>query len=116
MPGITNVGALVAVVMDTRLSRKEQQHDPDVSVVSKQQTFGFLLFVCRQLGVSHRRQQQAACFPCVCVFLLQLAGVSKASSSSSAAVGSSAARCRQPGQTKRWRRRAGMDLSEQIDF
>jgi len=42
MLGIANVGALAAVVMDTRLSRKEQQHDPDVSVVSKQQTFGFL--------------------------------------------------------------------------
>ena len=42
MLGIANVGALAAVVMDTRLSRKEKQHDPDVSVVSKQQTFGFL--------------------------------------------------------------------------
>ncbi|KAG2648133.1 hypothetical protein PVAP13_1NG048100 [Panicum virgatum] len=58
MPGIANVGALAAVVMDTRLSRKEQQHDPDISV---------------------------------------LARVSKASGSSSAAVGSSAARCTQTG-------------------
>ena len=79
-------------------------------------SFWHSLFMCRQLGVSHRRQQQAACFSCVCVFLLQLVGVSKASSSSSAAVGSSAARCTQTGQRKRWRRRAGIDLSEQIDF
>ena len=41
MAGLRTWGALAAVVMDTQLSRKEQQHDPDVSVVSKQQTFGF---------------------------------------------------------------------------